>query len=85
MTHWISVAVIEPDVDMITDSKTRSGVPSGGSWRDGAILTLIEPEVVFRRSLAGAFEDIACFGSTVMSIDPDDVVMERRSCSMKAP
>lgn len=77
--------MILPEQDLIEESKIRLGVTVRGSWRNGAILTLIEPEVVFRRSSAGAFDDKAGWGTIVISIEPDIVVMERRSCSAKAP
>ena len=85
MPYWTSAAVIEPDMDLIEELKTRSGMAVEGSWRNGAMVTLIEPEVVFRRSSAGAFADEADWGMTVMLMEPDIVLMESRSCSWKVP
>ena len=48
MTHWMCAAEIEPDIDLIEEWKMRSGMTVRGSWRKGAIVTLIEPEAVFR-------------------------------------
>ena len=48
-------------------------------------MTLIEPEAVFSTSTAGASEDAAGWGIIVMLIDPDIVVMERRSRSRNVP
>ena len=58
-THWTSAALILPDMVLIEVLKTRSCITVEGSWRKGAIVTLIEPEVVFNRSTAGASEDDA--------------------------
>ena len=79
MTHWTSAAVIEPDIDLRVELKIRSGITIEGSWRNGAIVTLIEPEAVFRTSSAGALEDEAGWGTTVILMEPDIVLMERRS------
>ena len=79
MTHWTSAAVIEPDVDSREELKIRSGITVEGSSRNGAIFTLIEPDIVLRRSWAGAFEGEASCGATVMLIEPDTVLMESRS------
>ena len=49
------------------------------------MVTLIEPEAVFKRSTAGASEDDAGWGIIVTLIDPDIVVMERRSRSTNVP
>ena len=49
------------------------------------MVTLIEPEAVFNSSTAGASEDDAGWGTIVTLIDPDIVVMERRSRSRKVP
>lgn len=71
--------MIEPDIDLREELKGRSGVVVEGSWRNGAIVTLIEPETVFRRSSAGAFEEEAGWGTIVISMEPDIVLIERRS------
>ena len=63
----------------------RSGVTAEGSWRNGAMVTLIEPEVVASRSSASAFADEAGWGTMVMLMEPDIVLMERRSYSWKVP
>ncbi len=57
--HWTSAAVIEPDIDLREELKVRSGSTVEGSLRNGAMVTLMEPEAVFRRSSAGAFADEA--------------------------
>ena len=49
------------------------------------MVTLMEPEAVFKRSTAGASEDDAGWGIIVTLIDPDMVVMERRSRSRNVP
>ena len=59
MPHWISAAVMEPDMDLIEELKIRSGTTVQGSLRNGAMTTLMAPEAVLRRSLAGAFADEA--------------------------
>ena len=59
MTHCTRAALIEPDIDLREELKIRSGITVEGLWRKGAIVTLIEPEAVFRRSSAGAFDDEA--------------------------
>ena len=59
MPPWISAAVMEPDMDWIEESKVRSGTTVEGSLMNGAMTTLIAPEAVLRRSLAGAFADEA--------------------------
>ena len=84
-THWTSAAFILPDMVLIEVLKTRSCITVEGSWRKGAIVTLIEPEAVFNRSTAGASEDDAGWGIIVTLIEPDIVVMERRSRSRNVP
>lgn len=63
----------------------RSGVTAEGSWRNGAMVTMMEPEVVASRSSASALADEAGWGTMVMLMEPDIVLMERRSCSWKVP
>ena len=84
-THWTSAALILPDMVLIEVLKTRSCITVEGSWRKGAMVTLMEPEAVFKRSTAGASEDDAGWGIIVTLIDPDIVVMERRSRSRNVP
>ena len=59
MPHWISAAVMEPDSDLMEVLNIRSGTAADASLSNGAMTTLIEPEAVIRRSLAGAFVDEA--------------------------
>ena len=77
MSHWISAAVMEPDSDLIEQLKIRSG--TAAPLRNGPMTTLIPPEAVVRRSLAGAFADEAGCGITVMLMEPDIVLIEMRS------
>ena len=79
MTHWTSAALIDPDMDAREELKIRFGITVEGLWRNGAIITLIEPEAVFRRSSAGLFDGEAGWGTIVMSMEPDKVLIERRS------
>lgn len=73
-------------MDLREEVKMRSGITAEGSWRNGAMVTLIEPEVVASRSSASALaEDEAGWGTMVMLMEPDIVLMERRSYSWKVP
>lgn len=85
MTHWTRATLIEPDIDLTEDLKIRSGTTADGSRRNGAMVTLIEPEVVLRRSSAGTFEGDAGWGTMLILMEPDIVLMERRSNSTKVP
>ena len=71
--------MIEPDTVLREDSKVRSGITVEGSWRKGARVTLIEPERDCKRSSAGAGGDELGIGITIISMEPDMVLMERRS------
>ena len=44
-------------MDLTEELKTRSGTTASASLRNGAMTTLIAPEAVLRRRLAGAFAD----------------------------
>ena len=79
MPHWISAALIEPDIDLREELNVRSGITAEGSWKNGAMVTLIEPEVVLRRSSASALADEADWGTMVILMEPDIVLMEMRS------
>ena len=72
-------------MDLIEESKIRCGTSADASLRNGAMTTLIAPEAVLRRSLAGAFAEEAGWGITVMLMEPDIVWMERRSWRRKVP
>ena len=50
---------MEPDSDLMEELKIRSGTAVEGSLRNGAMTTLIAPEAVLRRSLAGTLADEA--------------------------
>ena len=52
---------MDPDMDLTEELNTRSGTTtaSGSLRRNGAMTTLIAPEAVLRRRLAGAFADEA--------------------------
>ncbi len=51
--------MIEPDIDLREELKGRSGSTAEEWPRNGAMVTLMEPEVVLRRSSAGALADEA--------------------------
>ena len=74
--------MIDPDVVWMEDLKIRSGIWAEASWRNGAIVTLIEPEMECTRSSAGVLDG---WGTTVILMEPDMVLMERRSWSRKVP
>ena len=81
MPHWTSAALMEPDMDLTVEVKMRSGIGvEGSSLRNGTMVTLMAPETELRRSSAGDLaDDAAGWGIMVMLIEPDIVLMERRS------
>lgn len=71
---------MDPDMDLTEELKMRSGTGlEGSSLRNGAMVTLMEPETVLRRISAGVFAVNARWGIIVILIEPDMVLMERRS------